>query len=121
MNLLKETLEVLQENNKTIADIIWVGTREMWFTWEQFIAVADFDYDNGFGSQKIAKDLIIVGNDFWFERSEYDGSEGWEFKQMPKMPSKKLDVKRVGGDEYMWATLAEIQQEGGQYADEGTQ
>lgn len=113
MNLLRETLDALKENNKTPADVIWVGSPDARFTWEKFVDVADFDYDEGFGGQHIARDLLVVGNDFWLERYEYDGSECWDFKQMPKMPTERLDVKRVGGDEYMWATLEEIQQEGG--------
>ena len=31
----------------------------------------------------------IVGDNWWLERDEYDGAEGWEFKVMPIKPNSK--------------------------------
>jgi hypothetical protein len=80
-NLLEETVEVLTENGKTPADVQWVGSPAGWFTWEEFVAVAEHaNYSAGFGSAQVAQDLVVVGDGFWLERAEYDGSEWWAFK-----------------------------------------
>ena len=80
MNLLKETLSALEENGKSKDDVLWVGCSDFKTTWENFAEVADVEYDSGYGTLEVAQDLIVVGNDFWLERHEYDGSEWWEFK-----------------------------------------
>ena len=88
MNLLKETVEFLKSNDKTTSDIVWCGNKEFgFFGWEDFMEIANVEYNNGFGSPKIAEDLLIVGKDFWLARSEYDGSESWDFHTYPKKPS----------------------------------
>lgn len=89
MNLLEETLAKLEDNGVKESDIIWCGSEDFgWFTWDDFKVIANIEYDCGFGSQKIAQDLIICGKRFWLERGEYDGSEWWEFKKKPKKPRK---------------------------------
>ena len=35
--------------------------------------------------------LVVVGKDFWLERNNYDGSEWWEFKQVPVEPFEVKD------------------------------
>lgn len=94
-NLLKETIEVLQDNQKNPEDVMWVGNSTHKFSWEQFKSKANVNYDAGFGSPKVADDLLVVGNNWWLERHEYDGSEWWKFKQMPKTPELDLDVKAL--------------------------
>lgn len=94
-NLLKETLEALKSNNKTENDIKWVGSPKCYFTWEEFKKVADIEYDSGYGGQEVATDLLIVGEDWWLERHEYDGSEWWEFKSHPQKPEKKIELKAL--------------------------
>jgi hypothetical protein len=96
-NLLEETLEVLKKNGKSEIDVRWVGCRSQypahWFTyyfngiktWEEFKEEAkDIWYDRGYGNQEIANGLVIVGDNWWMERHEYDGLEWWEFKTLPK-------------------------------------
>jgi len=86
-NLLKETLEVLWQHGKKSGDVKWCGTKNGWCTWDEFRSVAkDIEYDNGYGTAMIADDLVIVGEDWWLERHEYDGSEWWEFKTLPVKP-----------------------------------
>lgn len=34
LNLLEETLEIIKENNKSELDILWCGTREIYFDWK---------------------------------------------------------------------------------------
>ena len=117
-NLLEETLEVLRENGKSPTDVRWVGCKYFWFTWEEFEELArDADYNCDYGSAEVAEDLMIVGDDWWLERCEYDGNEWWEFRQPPKKPKyhyvpkaltihqakEKRKIKVVG-----WKSLAEL-------------
>jgi hypothetical protein len=100
MNLLIETIEILNENNKTPADVLWVGGAKQYFTWDEFASVANVEYSNGYGSQEVATDLVVVGKDFWLERHEYDGSEDWEFKTMPTKPQIHKAPQQVTGGRY---------------------
>lgn len=72
------------------------------------------DYDNVFDAPKVAEELIVVGDNFWLERHEYDGSEWFEYKEFPKMPDKEIDIDCLTveqhnekyKDEYIgWKTL----------------
>ena len=88
MNLLNETLNILKENGKTTADVRWVGRASISAKcgWDDFSKQADFEYNDGYGWQEIPADLVVVGDNWWLERAEYDGSEWWEFKTIPKGP-----------------------------------
>lgn len=87
INLLQETEQVLAANGKTSADVRWVGNSQMAIGWALFAEHADFSYNNGYGAEAISLSLMVVGDDWWLERHEYDGSEWWEFKTLPTMPS----------------------------------
>ena len=105
-NLLQETIKIIEEHGKNVESVKWCGTKEVHFEWEEFKMLADIEYDSGYGSPDVATDLLIVGEDWWLERHEYDGSEWWEFKEMPKQPNEpKTPNKLIGG---MWDSLAEI-------------
>ena len=100
INFLSETKEMLTEINKTPADIIYIGNISnnpnniYSCTWEEFKNLADFKYNNGFGGHEIPGDLIILFSDnSWFSRGEYDGSEWWEHKQIPKIPTRTKKIK----------------------------
>jgi hypothetical protein len=115
MNLLEETLEMLKELKKTGKDVIWVGSSDGQYaiSWEEFVKIASVEYDNGFGAQEIASDLIIVFNDgTWLSRGEYDGSEWWEFHKLPqKQPSTKtFTVVKVRGEQVGWKTINDLNQ-----------
>ena len=94
-NLLKETLEILKRNNKTENDVKWVGTTTHKTTWKDFKKNADVDYDSGYGSPKVAQDLLVVGENWWLERDEYDGSEWWDYKDLPKEPTETIELKAL--------------------------
>lgn len=85
MNLLKETEEILKDNGKKLSDIIAVQGFEFGMPVDTFLKLADVEYDDGYGSSKVAEDLIVIGTDWWLERHEYDGSEWWEYKEIPKI------------------------------------
>ena len=111
VNLLKETIEVLRKYGKTENDVKWVGSKdgEYAISWEEFEKIANVEYDNGYGAAKVALDLVVVGDDWWLERYEYDGAECWDYKEKPKM---KNDAKRfsvIVGD--LWPDLKELNSE----------
>ena len=94
-NLLVETIEVLKNYNKTINDINWVGNGKYYFDVNEFLNIANVEYDNGYGAQEVAQDLLVVGDNWWLERHEYDGSEWWEYKEIPLKPNKKIELKAL--------------------------
>lgn len=85
-NLLNETIDILVWNNHHPRDVRFVSTSNASCTWEEFVKLADREYDNGYGGTEVAEDLVVVGKNWWLERHEYDGSEWWEHKTMPKQP-----------------------------------
>lgn len=89
VNLLEETLHALKYNGKTPKDVLWVGDKYKKTTWENFKILSNFNYDNGYGGSEIEGSLLIVGDTWWLERGEYDGSEWWEFKEHPKCESNR--------------------------------
>ena len=95
MNLLEETIGELKENGKSEDDVVWIGTKDIKISWDNFKEIADVNYDAGFGSSKVAGDLLIVGKGFWMERCEYDGSEWWEFRMAPAEPKETVKIKAL--------------------------
>jgi len=107
-NLLNETIEFLKEHNLSESDVRWVGCIDFKTSWENFKDVANKEYSSGYGWQKVASDLLVVGDNWWLERWEYDGSEGWSFKQFPKEPQKTVKLKRAISNSYGWKDLKEM-------------
>lgn len=111
-NLLVETIEELNDAGHSVDEVNWVGSRDGRYvcSWADFAKIADLNYDDGFGAAEIAEDLVVVGSDFWLERHEYDGAEGWEYKQLPTVSEfqiKPLTTLRRG----MWDTVASAHEE----------
>ena len=109
-NLLYETRSVLDQHGKTLFDVVWVGCTDFQIPINQFVECANQKYDSGYGAPEVATDLLVVGSDFWLERHEYDGSEWWEYKELPKMPHETRSIHRVMGG--AWDTLEELNKEG---------
>lgn len=98
MNLLEETQDAIIDSGHTAKDIIFIGSKvsEHSCTWGEFSILADTEYDNGFGGQEVAQDLIIVFSDgaqLW--RDEYDGSEWWAYIKPFTFPNKTLPLTNV--------------------------
>lgn len=93
-NLLKEIIDILEQNNKSESDVLWCGDETRYFTWEHFKSISNKEYDNCFCGAEVLE-IKIVGSDFWLERYEYDGSEWWEYKVLPKKPEKEFNVISV--------------------------
>lgn len=115
MNLLAETTEAITDSGHTTADIVFIGSRGSGHrcTWGEYTRLADVEYDAGFGAQEVASGLEIVfsdGSGMW--RHEYDGSEGWAYRQPFVEPTASKSIVRltVGGtDQIGWAVLGELQ------------
>jgi len=115
MNFLQETTQAITDSRHAIDDVIFIGSEETGHqcSWSEFVELANFDYDEGFGAQKIASDLILVFSDgtrAW--RYEYDGSEGWLFSKPFTPPKEVKKIKRLSvlGTSFIgWHTLAELE------------
>lgn len=112
MNLLRETLSILDDDGYSPADITFIGSSDHAYaiSWNDFQSISDVDYDAGYGSPEVATDLIIELKDgSWYTREEYDGSEWWRLnKRSPEFinPSRIHTVVwpyRTG-----WNTIAEM-------------
>lgn len=118
-NLLQETLDIMQAHDKSPDDVRWCGNRadkygsiedaEYSCSWNEFAVLADREYDEGHGGQEVADDLVIVGEDWWLERHEYDGSEWWEFKTLPQWKSDSKPIQDIFHEWY--STLKRIHEE----------
>lgn len=96
LNFLEETIQILEEHNKSSDDIRWIGLKDgskYLLYWVEFSSIADFEYDDSFGSVKINKNLVIVGSNWWLERQEYDGSEWWTFNKQPTTKRKRTTLE----------------------------
>lgn len=98
INLLKETETCLESHGKSWADVRYITDDECEIPLGIFKIKADREYDDGYGIPYVAN-IYIVGDDWWLERAEYDGSEWWEYKEKPERPHKyNADPKIIGGD-----------------------
>ena len=106
-NLWEETLKILDENGKTFDDVLFIQGNDFQITKGNFEEVAKkSDYYSGYGAQHIAKDLVLVGEDWWIERNEYDGMEWWDFKSIPIRCGNVETITKLGIG--MWDTLKEL-------------
>lgn len=111
MNLLHETLKDIKDSGHTPEDIIFIGSEESGHTctWEEFQVLANHDYDAGFGASEVATDLKIVFSDgTTMYRSEYDGSEWWEYSKPFVTPENKKPIKNLFANQVGWESLDEI-------------
>lgn len=94
-NLLKETIKYLHTYGKKESEVISVGNDKHRVSWECFKKNANFEYDDGYGRQEIYSDLKIYGKDFIMFRNEYDGSEWWEFLNLPSQIEPNCSQEKV--------------------------
>lgn len=101
-NFLEETLYTLHCNKKRPSDVLHVVNvnEGRVGTWAEFVVLSDWEYHSGYGVKTIAvnTNLIILGDDWWLKRGEYDGSSWWEFVTYPALPTpviKGLSMKAV--------------------------
>lgn len=93
-NLVEETINELKRCGLTPADVRFIQHNGDGYrcetvkpgvgSWEDFVLLAGGrTYYAGFGGAEVQLGLVVVGDDWWLERHEYDGSEWWEFKRLP--------------------------------------
>ena len=113
MNFKEETLEELKEHGKTWEDVKFIQGKDFSVanSKEEILELMDFEYYDGYGSPDIATDLVIVGDKWWLERHEYDGSEWWEYKELPAIKSESKKVKSFVAKDIGWKSLKEILEE----------
>lgn len=98
INLLEETKSMMEEHGYSSADIVFIGCESTGHscTWEQFEQLADKNYDNGYGWQKVMGDLIIVMSDgSRMDRGEYGGSEWWKLTKPFRMPESIREIESL--------------------------
>jgi hypothetical protein len=98
MNLLDETKSAISRSKHSTDDVRFVGSRDekLGIPWSQAEKVLDIDYDDGYGSQEIAADLVVAFTDGGFlRREEYDGSEWWEYEPPFRGPETQKPFGRV--------------------------
>jgi hypothetical protein len=112
-NLLRETKAAIESSGHAETDIVFIGSEKSGHqcTWDEFSVLANVEYDGGFGSAKVARDLIVVfsdGQKLW--RGEYDGSEWWEHSTPFERPEAPLSIASLVASEHEvgWVCLAEI-------------
>ena len=110
-NIVEETLKVLKDHGKAPEDVSWVGSNdgEYAMSWEDFFyRFTKIVYDAGYGAQEIAQDLVVVGDNWWLEREEYDGAENWIYKNCPTPASKPRAFSHITHPEGDgWCLLSE--------------
>ena len=47
----------------------------------------EFEYDSRYGGQELFGTIWLKEEGCWYERGEYDGSEWWEYRECPQVPS----------------------------------
>ena len=91
MNLLQETVEILEANDKKLSDIVFLKFTDQYLetpynckvTEKLLKKILNVEYYNTSGLIEINISLQLVGADFWLERHHKCGAEWWEFKKMP--------------------------------------
>lgn len=113
-NLFLETCECINGLGKTASDVAFIGSGdgEYGSTWDDFAALANIEYDNGFGGAEVAEDLVVVFKDgSWLSRGEYDGSEWWNYNKKPEAPATYKPIRHVITSTSGWRSVAEIDAE----------
>ena len=106
-NLWEETINLLGDHGKSFEDVLFIRGDDFGITKDNFEEVAKkSDYYSGYGAQHIAKDLALVGKDWWIERDEYDGAEWWKFKTIPIRCGNVETITKL--DKGMWDTIKEM-------------
>ena len=75
--------EIKLFGNKHLTVVLPVG-----YTYEDydgFLCELNVEYDEGFGGQNLFGTIWYDDGLTWSQRGEYDGSEWWEFMQVPEI------------------------------------
>ena len=105
MNLKDETLVKFNLYDLSPQDIIFIGSLESGYScsWDEFLELANIEYDEDYGSAEIMSDLVIIfRDDSKLIRESYDGSEWWAYHAIPVLPinTKPLTTLREYPEDY---------------------
>ena len=83
-NLLEEIIEELKELGLTLNDVIIIYHGEIlkFKTYDDYKKL-DIDYEESFGRCNIRDVQVVVDNTTWFERTSFDGAEGFDLRTNP--------------------------------------
>ena len=62
--------------------------------YKQFLSDIDRAYNNGYGGQEL-DGMIWYADSTWTTRGEYDGSEWWEYHEVPEIPDFLNRIDKV--------------------------
>ena len=62
--------------------------------YNQFLSDIDREYNNGYGGQEL-DGMIWYSDSTWTTRGEYDGSEWYEYHQVPEIPDFLNRIDKV--------------------------
>ncbi len=111
MNLLEETIEFIERYGYDPVQIIFIGSERTGHScsWEEFKLLANQEYDEEFGVQEVATDLVIVfegGAQMW--RHENDGAERWAVHRPFRFPEERKPIRSLFTNSVGWDSLEEI-------------
>lgn len=98
MNLLTETIKAIYTSGHTLQEVAFIGSPETGHrcTWLEFQQLGDIEYDEDFGVQNVARDLVIAFTDgARLERADYDGQESWKLIKPFRMPEQVHPIKTL--------------------------
>lgn len=91
VNLLEVTLKALEEEGLTFDGIVFISMDGYRMTVDTFKELAArTNYDSGYGEQEINSSLTIWGMNWVMYRCEYDGSEWWEVRKLPRDTNPRI-------------------------------
>lgn len=115
MQIRQEINHVLEKYGYDQGNVSWIGSRDgsLAMSLPDFLdRFGNANYDDGFGSQEVASDLVMVIDEHnWFYREEYDGAEGWEFAYSPVKQRTSKPYEKIIGDG--WDSLKQLQEDDG--------
>lgn len=106
VNLGKETRDTITDVDHFISDIAWIGNYCFRVDIDEFFKIADnTNYNNGYGTNYVPVDLMIVfKNGDSLRRFEYDGSEYWKFYPGLTKPAslRYFKINKFTDVKYCW-------------------
>ena len=90
MNAKKELLGHIESREvkyvRVIRKISYSSEETVEGTLDEVLPKLDFEYDNGYGSQEL-DGTVWYSDGTWSDRGEYDGSEWWDYRKCPPLPT----------------------------------
>lgn len=94
--LLDSLIDCLQEHEKSLNDIIWIGSNDLCVPVDNFCQLAAEIPERCY-SDDMPTDVVVVGKDFWIERELlYTSDEAeWIYREKPHKPHTIYPVRTL--------------------------